>query len=220
MAANQNHGEIWEDLVVQKITGLPKKEYDQTKHNGYTSKWDIDKPYDLMSIKTTGGDGVGMGDIERFYDSLDPTIQPSPWTLSVAVYEQINDTYKEFQRVYEFNIDPTQHGSLFTGIPKQEIAEFAEYVRTIPPGKQAQTANIKLWKEKRQKLFEQYGGEKIAGIDAKIDSGSQRRTQSGIKISEVIKAKIPHTIYNKDYKGIPLPLRIESPRRKRNKPNG
>ena len=219
MAANQNHGEIWEDLVVQKITGMPKKEYDRTKPNGYTSKWDIDEPYDLMSIKTTGGDGVGMGDIERFYDSLDPTTQEKPWKLSVAVYSQIDDTFKEFQKVYEFNINPVEHRSLFTNIPKKEIAEFAEYVRTIPPGKQSQTANMKLWKEKRKTLFEQYG-KKLANIDAKIDSGEQRRTQSGIKISDVVEAEIPHTIYDKEYNGISLPLRIESPRRKRNKSIG
>lgn len=216
MAANQNHGEIWEDLVVQKITGLPKKEYDKTKPNGYTSKWDIEKPHDLLSIKTTGGDGVGMGDIERFYDSLDPATQKDPWTLSVAVYEQIDDTYKEFQKVYEFNIDPTQHQAMFTNIPKHEIEKFAEYVRTIPEGKQAQMANRKLWKQKRSALFEQYG-KKLANIDAKIDSGTQRRTQSAIKISEVVAAEIPHTIYNEAYKGITLPLRIESPKRKRNK---
>lgn len=217
MAANQNHGEIWEDLVVQNITGLPKKEYDQTKPNGYTSKWDIDKPYDLMSIKTTGGDGVGMGDIERFYDSIDPTTQTEPWTLGVAVYEQIDDTYKEFQKVYEFDIDPVNHQAIFTSIPKQEITKFAEYVRTIPEGKSAQMANRKLWKEKRTALFEQYG-KKLANIDAKIDSRTQRRTQCSVKISDLLSSGIPYTIYNESYKDITLPLRIESPRRKRNKP--
>ncbi len=217
MAANQNHGEIWEDLVVKSVTGMSKSEYDRTKPNGYTSKWDIDKPYELLSIKTTGGDGVGMGDIERFYSSLDSKSQSEPWILSVAVYKQVSDTHKEFQTVYEFTIDPAQHSELFTKIPLKEIAGFAEYVRNIPPGKEAQLANRKLWKDKRKALYESYGGKLLASIDAKIDGKEQRRTQSGVKISQMVEKQIPVTIYNKEYKGISLPLRIESPRRKRNK---
>lgn len=216
MAASQNHGEIWEDLVVRQVTGMPKEEYDQTKPNGYTSKWDIDKPFDVISIKTTGGDGVGMGDIERFYSSLDTQSQTEPWTLSVAVYKQVNDTYKEFQTVYEFTIDPAQHRDLFTKIPGSEISKFAEYVRNIPEGKEAQLANRKVWKDKRKDLYESHGGKLLASIDAKIDSGTQRRTQSSVKISQMLSAGIPVTIYTKQYKGINLPLRIESPRRKRN----
>jgi hypothetical protein len=217
MAANQNHGEIWEDMVVWSITGMSKSEYDRTKHSGYTSKWDIDKPYDLISIKTTGSDGVGMGDIERFYNSLDPISQPEPWILSVAVYRQISDMYKEFQTVYEFVIDPKNHKDLFTKIPLEEISGFAEYVRSIPPGKQAQLANRKVWKDKRSKLYEAYGGKLLASIDAKIDGKEQRRTQSGLKISQLQETDISVTIYNTEYRGISLPLRIESPKRKRNK---
>jgi hypothetical protein len=219
MAANQNHGEIFEDEIVQKVTGLTKAEYDKTKFNGYTSPWDIDEPHPIMSIKTTSGDGIGGGDIERFYDSVNPNTQQSPWTMVIGRYSQVSDDFKEVQRVYEFYIDPKLHYDLFWAIPKKEISEFAEYVRTIPEGKQAQLTNIKLWKEKRKTLFEQYG-KKLANIDAKIDSGAQRRTQCSVKISDLLSSGIPYTIYDKEYLGIPLPYSIKSTRRKRNKPNG
>ena len=218
MAANQNHGEILEDKIVQKVTGLNKAEYDRTKPNGYTSPWDIDEPHPLMSIKATGGDSIGSADIERFYDSLDPNTQQKQWTMVVGQYLQVDD-HKEFQRIYEFYIDPKLHYDLFWSIPKKEIAEFAEYVRNIAPGKEAQLANIKVWKEKRTKLFEQYG-KKLANIDAKIDSKKQRRTQCSVKISDLLSSGIPYTIYDKEYLGIPLPYSIPSTRRKRNKSDG
>ena len=65
----QSHGNDYENLVIKRITGKGKKEYDKLKgKGGYTSSMDIVKG--LLSdrdrsIKTTNGNKVDCGDILR-----------------------------------------------------------------------------------------------------------------------------------------------------------
>lgn len=101
-------------------------------------------------------------------------------------------------------LPPQYYVNLWGGLTVENVSPFVSYVKSIPEGKSAQLANQKLWKQKRQELYDQYT-KGIASIDAKIDSKKQRRVQCSINLAEIIAAGIPFHKYNISYKGLHLP---------------
>ena len=205
----QNHGLVFEDKVIQRITGMPKLAYQSLLKNGYTSSMDIHKGYNSdhnYSIKTSkDGKAIGCGDILRFTRHC----ESEPFKIVSAAWTQINNKTKLFNKVFEFDITPKQYAVLWGGITPDKLEPFVNYVKNIPHGSAGQAANKDLWKQKRDIIYEECG-KGIATIDAKIDSKSQRRVQCSIKIQDMIDVGIPFVKYDIEYKGIILPYEQES----------
>ena len=203
----QNHGNKFEDLVIQKVAKVSKKEYEKLIPNAYTSPMDIHEGVRSNfngSVKTTGGDGIGLGDIVSFYDHATTT----PFKMIVGQWEQSTKTDKTFHTVYEFDITPEIGKMLFGDISRRQLITFRNYVKSIPAGKKGQEDNKKLWKEKRDRLVSKTNP--VVRIDAKIDSKTQRRVQSSVNISALLEMGVPCKTFRKKYRGIQLPHSIKS----------
>ena len=193
--------------MIQKISKVSKKEYEKLIPNAYTSPMDIHEGVRSKfnaSVKVTGGDSIGLGDIVSFYDHATTT----PFKMIVGQWEQSSKTKKVFHTVYEFEITPEVGEMLFGDMSRRQLVTFRNYVKSIPAGKKGQEDNKKLWKEKRSRLVEKTNP--VVRIDAKIDSKTQRRVQSSVGISDLVEMGVPHKTFRKKYRGIDLPIEMKS----------
>ena len=181
----QAHGNYYEDLKTRQITGLSKEEYDALKENGYTSGMDIMKglmsAYDY-SIKTSKGNTVDCGDILRRRQETD-------YNLVVGCYSQVGEN-KVFHTEYTFYIKPEHEQKLWGRMNYNLLAEYVNYIKNIPAGKQAQQ-ETKTERTVLKNCVEDKNA--LVKIHPKVDSKKQRRVQCSVKIKELIKADIPYT---------------------------
>ena len=197
----QAHGNYYEDLKTRQITGLGKAEYDALKENGYTSGMDIMKglmsPYDY-SIKTSKGNTVDCGDILRRRQETD-------YNLVVGCYSQVGDN-KVFYSEYTFYIRPEHEQKIWGKMNYNQLAEYVDYVKNIPAGKEAQQ-ETKTERTVLKNCIEDKNA--LMKIHPKVDSKNQRRVQCSLKMSDLIKARIP-------YKQTVIRETVHSPSRKFN----
>ena len=165
----QAHGNYYEDLKTRQITGLSKAEYDALKENGYTSGMDIMKgllSVSDYSIKTTNGNKIDCGDILRRRQETD-------YNLVVGVYAQCEDN-KVFHTEYTFFIRPEHESILWGRMNYNQLAEYVDYIKNIPAGKQAQQET----KTERTVLKNCISDKNaLVKIHPKVDSKKQRRVQ-------------------------------------------
>ena len=180
----QAHGNYYEDLKTRQITGLSKAEYDALKENGYTSGMDIMKglmsPYDY-SIKTSKGNTVDCGDILRRRQETD-------YNLVVGCYSQVGDN-KVFYSEYTFYIRPEHESILWGRMNYNQLAEYVDYIKNIPAGREAQQ-ETKTERTVLKNCIEDKNA--LVKIYPKVDSKKQRRVQCSVKMSDLIKARIPY----------------------------
>ena len=197
----QAHGNYYEDLKTKQITGLSKDEYDALKENGYTSGMDIMKglmsAYDY-SIKTSKGNKVDCGDILRRRQETD-------YNLVVGCYSQVGDN-KVFYSEYTFYIRPEHEQKLWGRMNYNQLAEYVDYIKNIPAGKEAQQ-ETKTERTVLKNCIEDKNA--LMKIHPKVDSKKQRRVQCSLKMSDLIKARIP-------YKQTVIRETVHSPSRKFN----
>ena len=181
----QAHGNYYEDLKTRQITGLSKEEYDALKENGYTSGMDIMKglmsAYDY-SIKTSKGNTVDCGDILRRRQETD-------YNLVVGCYSQVGDN-KVFHSEYTFYIRPEHEQKLWGRMNYNQLAEYVNYIKNIPAGREAQQ-ETKTERTVLKNCIEDKNA--LIKIHPKVDSKKQRRVQCSVKMSDLIKARIPYT---------------------------
>jgi len=179
----QAHGNYYEDLKTRQITGLGKAEYDALKESGYTSGMDIMKgllSISDYSIKTTNGNKIDCGDVLRRRQETD-------YNLVVGCYSQVGEN-KVFHTEYTFYIKPEHEQKLWGRMNYNLLAEYVNYIKNIPAGKQAQQETktertvLKNCVEDKKALFK---------IHPKVDSKKQRRVQCSLNIKELLKADIP-----------------------------
>ena len=197
----QAHGNYYEDLKTKQITGLSKDEYDALKESGYTSGMDIEKgllsAYDY-SIKTSKGNKVDCGDILRRRQETD-------YNLVVGCYSQVGDN-KVFYSEYTFYIRPEHEQKLWGRMNYNQLAEYVDYIKNIPAGREAQQ-ETKTERTVLKNCIEDKNA--LMKIHPKVDSKKQRRVQCSVKMSDLIKARIP-------YKQTLIRETVHSPSRKFN----
>ena len=197
----QAHGNYYEDLKTRQITGLSKDEYDALKESGYTSGMDIEKgllsAYDY-SIKTSKGNTVDCGDILRRRQETD-------YNLVVGCYSQVGDN-KVFYSEYTFYIRPEHEQKIWGKMNYNQLAEYVDYVKNIPAGREAQQ-ETKTERTVLKNCIEDKNA--LMKIHPKVDSKNQRRVQCSLKMSDLIKARIP-------YKQTVIRETVHSPSRKFN----
>ena len=204
----QAHGDDFENEIHLAVHGKTKKEYEKLIKGGHIAELDIKKGVlaDFNgSVKATKTNSVGGGDIIRQYKGT----KVLDIIFIIGKYNQITKKIKEYDKIYEFYINPTHWDLLWSGIQLDTLENFDSYVKSIPRGKEAQLAHQDLWKEKRENIYEKED-RGLMSINAKIDSKGQRRVQCGFNIKEMIKADIPHKIFTEEYRGISLPYFQES----------
>ena len=181
----QAHGNYYEDLKTRQITGLSKVYYDSLKENGYTSGMDIMKgllSISDYSIKTTNGNKIDCGDVLRRRQETD-------YILVVGVYSQVGEN-KVFHTEYTFYIKPEHEQKLWGRMNYNQLAEYVDYIKNIPAGKEAQQ-ETKTERTVLKNCIEDKNA--LVKIHPKVDSKKQRRVQCSVKIKELIKADIPYT---------------------------
>ena len=181
----QAHGNYYEDLKTRQITGLSKVYYDSLKENGYTSGMDIMKgllSISDYSIKTTNGNKIDCGDVLRRRQETD-------YILVVGLNQQVGDN-KVFHTEYTFYIKPEHEQKLWGRMNYNQLAEYVDYIKNIPAGKEAQQ-ETKTERTVLKNCIEDKNA--LVKIHPKVDSKKQRRVQCSVKIKELIKADIPYT---------------------------
>jgi hypothetical protein len=210
LTQSQNHGFIFENIIREKVFGLPIKKNDTSIHD-ISSHENIFDQTENISIKISCNGDIGCGDILRFY-SYDFTQKN---TIIVGIYKQVNEDQKCIEVIYEIDYNKKFHDLLFGEIGEEEIVNYMNIVKSIPPGtvKPEDKLYLKL-KEHYQKGFDM----KIV-INPKVDSKSQRRVQATIPKIEQLLEKNPEFIISKTtfpnlvLRGVEINATIESKRR-------
>ena len=199
----QSHGNDYEDLVIKRITGKGKKEYDKLKgKGGYTSSMDIVKG--LLSdrdrsIKTTNGNKVDCGDILR-------RMREKEYEIIVGQYRQDGGN-KVIHTEYVFNIKPQDYDKLWGTMKYELVEEYDRFIKSIPKTKEGQQST----KEERTRIKNNIAcKDELMVIHPKVDSKSQRRVQCSFKIDQMIDSGI-------EYTKIPINYTIKSSKRTFNK---
>ena len=181
----QAHGNAYEDRVIRGRTCMSKDEYDALKPNGYTSEFDLSKGLVVDyngSIKTTKNNTICCSDVVR-------KMTHTNYRLIVGQYNQVGKE-KVFHTEYEFFITPDDDKALWGEMNIQEVREFVDYVKSIPPGKEAQLST----KSQRQTLQEQaQDSNALFKLNPKVDSKNQRRVQCSLHIDKLIAAGVKYT---------------------------
>ena len=200
----QKHGFDFEDLIIKNITGITATEYKTYQKSGHTAVFDIDEgtlSSKNYSIKVSRQSlNVWTSDILRFYDCT----KNIDFNMIVGCWYPDNRG-KRFDTIIDFHFSPKYHELLWSDLPRKELETFCNYIKTIPHGRKAQQENRVIWKQKRDALLEKYG-RGLVSINAKIDSGVQRRVQSGIKLNDLFDNNIQCRVYDKSFKGLSLPF--------------
>jgi len=180
----QAHGNVFEDIIIRELTGMSKNEYDKLKPNGYTSTFDLVKGIITKfnySIKTTGKMTVECADILK-------RMEEKEYKLIVGCYNQKGEN-KIFHTQYEFFITSDDDTKLWGDMTYEQIVQFVNFVRAIPPGKEGQKNTLK----ERNILKEQIQCKNsLMKINPKVDSKNQRRVQCSFKLKEMLLSGIPY----------------------------
>jgi hypothetical protein len=180
----QAHGNVFEDIIIREFTGMSKNEYDKLKPNGYTSTFDLVKGIITKfnySIKTTGKMTVECADILK-------RMEEKEYKLIVGCYNQKGEN-KIFHTQYEFFITSDDDTKLWGDMTYEQIVQFVNFVRAIPPGKGGQKNTLK----ERNILKEQIQCKNsLMKINPKVDSKNQRRVQCSFKLKEILLSGIPY----------------------------
>lgn len=202
---SQAHGFTWENHI-KDIYGI------QTVAN-YTRKNDIDPDENkidgcAVSIKTSGGISVDMGDARRIFEATGG----DPYRMVVVKYDQI-DNRKVLASVLEVDLTGARE-ILFGDLTYQEISDFHEELKRIPPGRV----------QKEDKLYLSRSAElnrksKEIILRPKVDSKKQRRLQCSFTNIDYFCHNYPSRLLYRSsegiFKGVQMPTTIDSGRRTR-----
>jgi hypothetical protein len=205
MPENQQHGFLWESEIKTKVFGL-------TGPDPYTAVHDVDRsrnilnPNENVSIKTTGGDTLCMGDALRVFayeEGVDHTC--------IAVRYDQREDQKILNHVYE--IDLMQRELLWGRVVKEDVEALDALVRSMPNG-QRDPAIDRAIKDKKKELNDKSGAVRF---NPKIDSKNQRRLQCSIPKFPAYPALIKTATAEPLVRGIQIAASVLSGRRVRNR---
>ena len=203
---SQAHGFIWERSVLEGVYKIPPGSY--TRQHDVGADENIISPGVNVSIKTSGGKSVDMGDARRVYNSLESL------NLILIHYKQDGEE-KVLKSVLEVDLTDARE-VLFGSLSFAEISEFHEQLRGIPPGRPSVEAVLR-YKTIASELNARSGAVKLR---PKVDSGRQRRLQCSFPDFARFCAANPARVITKNTAGIlrgfQIPLRILSGLRIRN----
>ena len=205
MPESQQHGCIWEHFIKKDV-------YQVSQYIPYTAKFDIPKelnkhnPDANVSIKTTQGKSVDMGDALRVFENEEKS------QLLVLRYKQ-EGPKKKLQEILLCDM-PSQE-CLFGTVTKDEIQKLVTMIKAVPKGKpdEINLKEIHLYKEELNKKSG------FIRFRPKLDSLSQRRLQCSIVDLDNLLGKNPSLLLEKNQEGrlfnCFIPKELQSLRRQR-----
>lgn len=209
---SQSHGFIWENVIREQVFGLSSVKND-------TSKYDIDChhnkfcDHENISIKTSGSDNIDCGDVLRFFDyDFDKKN-----TIILLRYIQHGD-FKMIKQTIELDYSLEVRNILFGSISYDELKDFVDIVKSVPPGKIDADKHKMIFDRKKEM---QINHNMYIRICPKIDSKNQRRVQCSIPKINVLFEKHPKFVISHNYgfllRSVSLGSGLFSPKRKRSK---
>ena len=188
MAEVQAHGNTFEDIIIKKLTGKSKKEYDALKgKGGYTSAMDLVEGLIVnadYSIKTAKSNKVDCGDILR-------RMSEKKYIMIIGQWKQ-DGKNKIIHTVYGFNIKSNDYKKLWGKMTKKSIKEYDKYIKSIPHGIEGRDSTKVERTERKDKISCK---DALMVIHPKVDSKKQRRVQCSFKIDEMIAAGVEYKKY-------------------------
>ena len=188
MAEVQAHGNIFEDIIIKKLTGKSKKEYDALKKGGYTSAMDlvkgllVDEDY---SIKTTGSNVVDCGDILS-------RMKEKRYIMIVGQWRQLDPTTKLIHTIYCFNVKSKDYKKLWG---KNKIKVTERYVKKVKSVDHKDRLQIEDYRtpEKQDAWLEEldWDFDALLRPNPKVNS-QQSRVQCSFKIDRMIAAGVEY----------------------------
>ena len=188
MAEVQAHGNIFEDIIIKKLTGKSKKEYDALKKGGYTSAMDlvkgllVDEDY---SIKTTGSNVVDCGDILS-------RMKEKRYIMIVGQWRQLDPTTKLIHTIYCFNVKSKDYKKLWG---KNKIKVTERYVKKVKSVDHKDRSQIEDYRtpEKQDAWLEEldWDFDALLRPNPKVNS-QQSRVQCSFKIDRMIAAGVEY----------------------------
>ncbi len=177
MTRNQLHGKKFEDII--KGCGLFPGSSDSAR--GPTASFDVepkfDRKYNLpTSIKTTGGDGIGLSDARRFWAIAES------FRMLVGCYTQ-NEKTKTFVSVHEFIITPEIMTFIRGDVTHQMVWEYHNglLLNNFPEGEHGAARQ---WAQQQSIKLSAFKSD--ITLNPKIDSKSQRRLQCSVSARTLI----------------------------------
>ena len=169
---NQGHGKTWETDIGMNVYKATELELNSVSH---TAPIDIPCEFNRLdgvdvSIKTSCGDAIDMGDILRTFDKVG---SGDKFHMTVVTWRQKNATTKILTRVTEVDLTNARH-ILFGAVTRQEIEELVSYVKSVPYYGRTKEHQA-TYKRMSSKLKEIHGG--WMSYAPKVDSATQRRVQ-------------------------------------------
>ena len=182
------HGNIFEDIIIKKLTGKSKKEYDALKKGGYTSAMDlvkgllVDEDY---SIKTTGSNVVDCGDILS-------RMKEKRYIMIVGQWRQLDPTTKLIHTIYCFNVKSKDYKKLWG---KNKIKVTERYVKKVKSVDHKDRLQIEDYRtpEKQDAWLEEldWDFDALLRPNPKVNS-QQSRVQCSFKIDRMIAAGVEY----------------------------
>ena len=184
MAEVQAHGNIFEDIIIKKLTGKSKKEYDALKKGGYTSAMDlvkgllVDEDY---SIKTAKSNRVDCGDIIS-------RMEEKRYIMIVGQWRQLDPTTKLIHTIYCFNVKSKDYKKLWGKMTKKSVKEFDKYVKAYSGDNKDRDARKKEREDYKNSISDKNA---LMSIHPKL-TGKSLRVQCSFKIDEMIAAGVEY----------------------------
>lgn len=206
MTESQAHGFAWEDHIKKEVYKIQEKAAYTRKHDIDAHENTIDNPAVNISIKTSGGMSVDMGDALRIFEATGE----EPYHMVIIQYDQA-EGHKILRTVLEVDLTGARR-LLFGDLTWEEISDFHTHLKRIPPGRVENKDYLIRSSElnKRSRDIQ---------LRPKVDSKSQRRLQCSFpNIDFFCKTYPQRLIYsNKEgvFKGVQLIKTLRSGRRVR-----
>lgn len=209
---SQAHGFFWDSEIREVVFNLEPCKND-TKKNDIDHFQNKFNSNENVSIKTSKSDGFGGGDILRFYNA-DFTNKN---TIILIKYSQVSG-YKKIREILEIDYTKELRDYIFGTITLNELEEYVNLIKSIPPGRCSQDVK-KNYKSEKIRLQKEHG--MIISINPKVDSKSQRRVQCSLSTVETVLESFPSCLISRTsesvLRGVRITESIKSESRKRNK---
>lgn len=204
MTESQAHGFAWEEYIKKEVYKIESKA-------AYTRKNDVDSHENTIdgcavSIKTSGGTTVDMGDAQRIFDATGG----EPYHMVVVQYEQEGEN-KILRCVLEVDLTGAR-ALLFGDLTNEEISDFHDHLKKIPQGRVENKDYLIRSSElnKRSKDIQ---------LRPKVDSKKQRRLQCSFPNIDSFCKTYPERLISRNtegvFKGVQLIKTLQSGRRVR-----
>jgi hypothetical protein len=173
MPASQQHGFAFQTIVEEEVFGVYDLPISYTAIHDIPKEFNKFNPNENVSIKVTGSNSIGMGDVMRIYDYT-----PDELHTAIVIYYRQRGDRKTIHKVVEFSLDDKR--ALFGDITRDEIETLIREIRSVPPNIPLPELNIR--RARINQMTKELSKRSALRFNSKIDSKTQRRLQCTLTV--------------------------------------